>query len=263
MIVPEQGFFFAGLAIDPMGQFLYAADHLGKVYVIDIDPRSLSFHEVLPELEITLDTRDEDESVRWINDLAIDSKGALLYLTLPETTLFGGRVNSFLSGGRDPGHIFVLNVDRSLARDPGSKFGEVIKRFEALVFDPMNPEFVGFDPDFIATVPDPKDFDAPDFVVFGAFASENEGFGTIKITKDSPVKNEFDGVVTLTDMRINFQRTENFNFNLDIQNISGIAVTKDTKWAFVSDWHRPFNVGPFPGTLEGLSFETGAKIGII
>ncbi|MAE66325.1 MAG: hypothetical protein CMJ18_18805, partial [Phycisphaeraceae bacterium] len=219
------------VAADPSGRFLFAGhENVGKVYVVDIDPGSPTYHETIQ----VLDVGPAPSGLRGI-DVSVD--GRQVYVAAPDSALFGPTHSLNL-----PGEILVLDI-RPLP-DESEENGEPVEE------DPITQSGT------IAAAVDPV------HVVASVNPETPQRIGFAN-RKDDPSGAGFhDGDDTryaqlmLGDVRDFF----------DVSNANGIALLHDQNgdvpWAFVSGFAR-FVVGVPARDPNIPPFRAGGNVGVI
>jgi DNA-binding beta-propeller fold protein YncE len=214
------------LTIDPKGHYLYVAG-TGAIFVIDINPGSPTLHRVVDTIPISTTTGK-------INDLAVNADGTRLYLTAPETELYGG-TKSWVIGGRDTGNVLVVNVDEQ--DRPASATASNVNMWRKVIatldggLEPYGIKATSFADKMIFTSR-----------LRGGPNSAFEGLQTIVVTNNSPTG--FAATVNTIDLALS--NNQNQKYQLYIRNPADVAILPDLSYAFVSDWNVPLSVGPGP-----------------
>ena len=90
------------LTLDPDGKLLFVSDYTSaNIYVIDVDPFSSRFHEVIQIL--SFETGGEQLAPLGLRGLAVSADGERLYVTAPKRDLFR-------SGAGGPGLILTADI---------------------------------------------------------------------------------------------------------------------------------------------------------
>jgi DNA-binding beta-propeller fold protein YncE len=97
------------IAVSKNGNKAYVSDEVaGRIYVLDIDPSSGSYHKLVRTLDV-------GPAPSGLRGMAINANGTRLFVAAPEKMLFGG------SGGGD-GRVFVVDV-----AEGSETYGEVLE----------------------------------------------------------------------------------------------------------------------------------------
>jgi len=247
----------SSITVDPFNDLLYLAGSYKRIYVIDISPDSETFHKhvdtIVLKKESERDPKTPYTSEAWIlHGMAVNADGRRLYVTEPRTMVYSG-TKPWIDQSKpdETGRIVVVNIDPAdkpkIAGSNPNQWREEIASFQA-----------GMEPYKIVATDDPDKMLAISHVrgVTGIDGDLNTleamGLWALEVTNDAP--ESFDahlGFIPLehkTDWRIS-------NFELDLHNAAGLAVTRDKGYAFVADYAYPFYSNP-------LSVR-GAKIGIV
>ena len=233
----------SALAIDPDERYLFAASG-DNVHIIDLRGGSDTFHQILETIS------NVGTPYQLISKMAVNADGSKLFLTAPATTYYGG-VQSYTSGGRERGKIFVINIndgDRPENGQPGGpqKWRQVIGVLDG-----------GVEPRDIKATSDPNK------MVFASYLTNWRGFGTIQITNPNPVG--FSATIGLWRCGLSIPANSSVQkYDLDIQNTSSVVVTPDLAYGFALDWYHP---NLFQRDLDQLIRdnlrELGTKVGVI
>jgi len=247
----------SSITVDPFNDVLHLAGSYKRIYVIDISPDSETFHKhvdtIVLKKESERDPKTPYTSEAWIlHGMAVNADGRRLYVTEPRTMVYSG-TKPWIDQSKpdETGRIVVVNIDPAdkpkIAGSNPNQWREEIASFQA-----------GMEPYKIVATDDPDKMLAISHVrgVTGIDGDLNTleamGLWALEVTNDAP--ESFDahlGFIPLehkTDWRIS-------NFELDLHNAAGLAVTRDKGYAFVADYAYPFYSNP-------LSVR-GAKIGIV
>ncbi|MGM0485754.1 MAG: putative Ig domain-containing protein [Planctomycetota bacterium] len=224
------------IVCDSANRYLYVAAARGSIFVVDIDPRSDSFHEVVKT--ITLDSAPGP----ILQGMAVNADDRRLYVAAPATTLYGG-TTPWIQGGREPGKLIVVSLDKE-------EEGFYHKEIAALP--------VGKDPFSVVATSNPER------MMLTTFLDQGPGLWTLEVANDSPA--EFKAKVGQVDLRLGASscgEPSPRGFSLGICNARDVAILElpkfNTTYAFVSDWDVPF----FPDWIKEPSSSRGAKIGIV
>ena len=111
------------VAVGANDDFLYVGSSYQQLYIIDIRPSSADFNKVVQVVNLSANAPDR------ISGVAVGADGRRLYLTAPDTLLWGK--NSYNAhGSNNNGKIIVLNIDAADAPKAGApntrKYREVI-----------------------------------------------------------------------------------------------------------------------------------------
>ncbi|MCP5368369.1 MAG: tandem-95 repeat protein, partial [Hyphomicrobiales bacterium] len=255
IVIPGDGH-VTSLALDPNGQYLYAAG-TGQIYVIDINPGSSRYNQV----SSVITGFDAPASGR-ITDIAVNADGTRLFATVPRTTLFGGTA-SWTTGGRQGGSVVVINVDnndRPAAGEANTAYWRQV--IGELRFDDRGRQFI--EPYQIKATTD------RDRMIFTSRLDIDEGLHTLRITNNNA--SSFAAEIKTINLTLNEEAIGPFGnnfgqaFDLNINNAAAVAVTSDLKYALVSDWYVPRMysfVDPYVALeLEDIH-EVGSKVAIV
>lgn len=232
------------LAVDPNNRYLYVGG-LGKVYIIDIDPGSATYLQLLENEThaINVAIRSGGEEFGHITSMAINADGTRLYVGVPVSEMYGPR--GWTNYGKDHGLVMVINVDdrdRPKAGQPNArKWREVIGKIDGGV-----------------EVYDIQATAEADKMVFVSRGDTRNGVHLLSVTNNNPINfqvkhvgvapvinegpigvrdviNSIAGIYYSSTKRV----TQGQIFDLDIRNAAGIAVTPDLSYMFVADWGCP------------------------
>ena len=203
------------LVISPDNNFVYIADRaIGSVYVVDINPSSETFHELVETINLPGDK---------LRKLAISADGRRLFVT------------SHLSKTPGKGSIHVINIDpldrpQEEAKPNTRKWREVIGTIEA----ESRTEGIAATPEV-------------DKMVFTNGGNDAKGFGLLTITNNDPTS--FEAETSYSKVGIGSA----FDY-LDVNDARSVVVTKDGKYAFVGGFNgRNLGIGvkSIDGPLSG------------
>ena len=215
MIVLPSGAAPRELIISPDDKFVYIADRaIGSVYVVDINPSSETFHELVETINLPGDK---------LRKLAISADGKKLFVT------------SHLSKTPGKGSIHVINIDPSdrpqdEAKPNTRKWHQVIGTIEA----ESRTEGIAATPEV-------------DKMVFTNGGNDAKGFGLLTITSNDPTN--FEAETSYSKVGIGSA----FDY-FDVNDARSVVVTKDGKYAFVGGFNgRNLGIGvkSIDGPLSG------------
>ena len=201
------------MVFSPDGRYAYVTDEngpsggQGAVYVIDINPNSAHYNQVVQTIHVTATANI------GLRGLAFNNSGTRLFVAAPNST-------SLWRPGAAPGHIDVINTEVPAVDDPGSlavqPFWTQVQSIEA-----------GQAPWGITATP------KSDTLVYTDFLAERTGvvFGTIT-GSDS-------GGYTATPHELSIRETLS---PFDVSNARAIVITPDLQYAFVTGYNAPFSV---------------------
>ncbi|MEM6469657.1 MAG: DUF6531 domain-containing protein [Planctomycetota bacterium] len=166
------------LAMDPSGRYLFVADFIRPIiHVIDVDPFSPSFHQVLGRLRVDNPSLLTPIGLRGS---AVTADGRSLVVASPNRNLFARNPPA----GFPESQLIVFNVDPDSIRDHRSDDGSiadldvhwkqigVVSTREPGNFGNGGQESI----DVVAT-------DDPDLLLFTNRASDSVGFGTVRLNR--------------------------------------------------------------------------------
>lgn len=196
-----------GIAIGSLDRYAYVADgNQGLIYVIDIDPNSETYHQVIKTIQV-------NPAPDGLRQLAISSDGRKLFATAPNPR-----------NSDDKSHILVINVDPSdkpLAPNSNTQIWH---------------EQIGT----IETEEGTEGITAssqPDTITFTNRRNEVKGYGVLKITNDDPLS--FAATINYGNLGIGYS----FDY-FDVNEAVSIALTKDGRYGFVAGFNgRLFGSG--------------------
>ncbi|MEM6526258.1 MAG: DNA/RNA non-specific endonuclease, partial [Bacteroidota bacterium] len=220
MIVLPPGAAPRELVISPDNNFVYIADRaIGSVYVVDINPSSETFHELVETINLPGDK---------LRKLAISADGKKLFVTSP------------LSKTPGKGSIYVINIDpldrpQDEAKPNTRKWHQVIGTIEA----ESRTEGIAATPEV-------------DKMVFTNGGNDAKGFGLLTITDNDPTN--FKAETSYINVGIGSV----FDY-FDVNDARSVVVTNDGKYGFVGGFNgRNLAVGvesisdPLAGSNIGI-----------
>jgi len=217
------------VVIDPKDNYAYIADqNLPKIYVLDINPNSTTYHTVVQTIKVT--------SPLGLSQLAISSDGRRLFAT--------GFDNTEQTPNR---HIYAVNIDP--ADKPSAEGANERLWHQQIGVIPTASETEG-----IAATSDPKKM-----VFTNGFASirtinngeeiklqdDSKGFGVLEIESDDPLN--FRAAVSYAPLSLGVA-TDYFDVNEGV----AVTVTQDGKYAFVAGRNSRANVDTREGGNIGI-----------
>src|SRR4028118_1752613 len=218
------------VVIDPRDNYAYIADqNLPKIYVLDINPNSATYHTVVNTINVT--------SPLGLSQLAISSDGRRLFAT--------GSDNNETTRNRN---IYAVNIDP--ADKPSAKGANSRLWHQQIGVIPTASETEG-----IAATSDPKKM-----VFTNGFASirtissdgeeiklqdDGKGFGVLEIESDDPLN--FRAAVSYAPLSLGVP-TDYF----DVNEAVAVTVTPDRKYAFVAGRNSRANVNTREGGNIGI-----------
>jgi hypothetical protein len=258
---------FTTLAVDPANALLYAAGRHSQIYIIDIQPNSPNFDQVVGSIEL-----GQDSAPVGVKGLAVSTDGRRLYGTAPRTTLTtiaASNIRGWYDEGREPGTIIVVNVDPE--DEPIDDYSNALRWREVISRISARKEGAssgGIYPLSILATLDPHK------LAFTNFLDVNNGLAVLEVMRDDPL--QFEAKVSPISMNMDFpdpQRPIKFPalgplLDLDITNARGLAITPNMSYAFVADW----NIDGFPLDPNSEAYkriysekliEYGSKIGVV
>ncbi len=238
------------MTLDPLGHYLYIASGR-SIWVIDINPGSDKLHKVVDVIAIpsTVTTTDR------IRGLAVNADGTRLYITAPETELFGG-TRGWASGGREAGKVLVMNVNEADRPVPSVAVPNPpnLRNFRKIIGElDGGLEPYGIKPTAFA-----------DKMIFTSRLKGAGGFGlaTITVTNDDPTSY----AATVKTIPLTLSTNVQQRYQLSIKNPVDVAITPNLEWAFVLDWYVPLTIGS--GAQSSMieymdTHDTGSKVGVV
>ncbi|NJO93192.1 MAG: hypothetical protein HC820_00340 [Hydrococcus sp. RM1_1_31] len=187
------------IVIDQRDRYAYIADGRSNlIYVLDIDPYSETYHQVVQNIQVT-------PAPIGLRQLAISSDGKKLFATAPNTR------------GVGKSQIIVINIDpqdKPLEESQNSrKWHEQISAVEA------EQAAEG-----LTASSNPK------IITFTNRYSDGKGYGVLKITNDDPLN--FAATTSYSELILG-----SIYDYFDVNEAVSITLTKDNKYAFVAGYN--------------------------
>jgi DNA/RNA endonuclease G (NUC1) len=209
------------IAIDPRDEYAYIADRdRGDIYVLDIDPFSATYHEVIETIKVGSNTTD-------LRNLAISSDGRKLFATASDN------------------YIYAVNIDpKDRPRDPNSNPRKWHEQIGAVDGPRLGPAALPLGVTGVAATSNPL---AMTFTSGNTNIDAN-GYGVLEITNDDPLN--FKATNRYIDLSLG-----DFKDYFDVTEGVSVTVTRDGRYGFVAGLNsaslRPF-ADPRSGSNIGI-----------
>ena len=250
------------VTIGPLGRYAYVGDeNQARVYIIDIDPRSQQYNQVIHTIELT-----KEDARNGVRGLAVTPDNKFLFAAGVNSNRFDHPVdvNGMLQTNV-PGNLIVVDLD---ADSP---------TYRTQIFK----EELGIEPWDVQATSDPN------VVLVTNLGSDSVGYGVVKIFESDPASFALDPMTpinyvrhydTFRDDPITPERELQSGFGLgrltdrfDVNSATGIALLPENAledqigehppFAFVAAWNQPRRDVPSADVNDFLISPFGVSIG--
>ncbi|PSB39712.1 hypothetical protein C7B69_01790, partial [filamentous cyanobacterium Phorm 46] len=203
------------IAIDPRDNYAYIADRdRGDIYVLDIDPFSATYHQVIKTINVGSNTTK-------LRNLAISSDGRKLFATASDN------------------YIYAVNIDpKDRPNEPNSNPRKWQEKIGAIAgaLGPTGPLGVTG----LAATSNPKAM----IFTSGNTTIDAKGYGVLEIASDDPLN------FTATNRYIDLSLGSTGDY-FDVNEGVSVTVMRDGRYAFVAGRNNRDNVALFPDPRSG------------
>ncbi|MEZ2246692.1 DNA/RNA non-specific endonuclease [Microcoleus sp.] len=203
------------IAIDPKDNYAYIADRdRSNIYVLDIDPFSATYHQVIQTVKV-------GSSTTTLRNLAISSDGRKLFATASDN------------------YIYAVNIDpKDRPNQPNSNPRKWHEQIGAVAgaLGPTGPLGVTG----LAATSNPKAM----IFTSGNTTTDGKGYGVLEFASDDPLN------FTATNRYIDLS-LGSANDYFDVNEGVSVTVMRDGRYAFVAGRNNRDNVALFPDPRSG------------